>query len=114
MPLIKMQTSTPIAPEKHDSVMKSLSDIIAQETGKPGSYIMVTIEQTPMMLAEKSGNTALFDIRGIGGINQNVNAAITVKLCEYCTATLNIPANRVYVNFTDIPRSNWGWNSNTF
>ncbi|MBN2719338.1 MAG: light-inducible protein [Deltaproteobacteria bacterium] len=114
MPLIKMQTSVAIHPENLDSVMKSLSDIVARETGKPGTYIMVTIEQTPMMLAEKSGDAVLFDIRGIGGLTQNVNASLTAGLCQFCSDELNVPANRVYATFTDVPRSNWGWNGNTF
>ena len=114
MPLIKMQTSASIDAQKHDNIMKTLSDIVSKETGKPGNYIMVTIEQTPIMLAEKSGNAVLFDIRGIGGLTQSVNAAITERLCQFCATEFNIPPERVYANFTDVPRSNWGWNSNTF
>lgn len=114
MPLIKMQTTNQISTDKQNDVMKKLSDIVSECTGKPASYVMVTIEQTPIMLAEKSGDAALFDIRGIGGLNQNVNAALTNSLCEYCSANLNIPKERVYATFTDVPRSNWGWNGSTF
>ena len=114
MPLIKMQTSVPIDPAKQDNIMKSLSDIVAQNTGKPAAYVMVAIEQTPIMLGEQSGNAVLFDIRSIGALNQSVNGAMTESLCKFCSDELNIPADRVYASFTDVARSNWGWNGNTF
>ena len=114
MPLIKMQTTHPVRPDMQDEIMKKLSDIVSECTGKPTAYIMVAIEQTPIMLAGKSGDAALFDIRGIGGLTQHVNAALTENLCDFCNATLGIPKDRVYATFTDVPRSNWGWNGSTF
>lgn len=114
MPLIKMQSANTLAPEQEEGILKSLSDIVSKETGKPATYIMATIEQSPIMLAEQSGNAALFEIRGIGGLTQEVNAAITQGLCQLCKTELGIPPDRVYANFTDVPRSNWGWNNKTF
>ncbi|MBN2528605.1 MAG: hypothetical protein JXR76_19605 [Deltaproteobacteria bacterium] len=114
MPLIKMQTASPIDASKQDSVMKSLSDIVAKETGKPAAYVMVTLEQTPIMMGEKNGDAAFFDVRSIGSLSPETNASITKRLCQFCNDTLNIPAMRVYVSFTDVARSNWGWNNDTF
>ncbi|MBN2343647.1 MAG: light-inducible protein [Deltaproteobacteria bacterium] len=114
MPLIKMQTANPIDRTREEPLLKAMSDVIAKETGKPAAYIMATIEQTPIMLAEESGNAALFDIRGIGGLTQPVNEAITKGLCTLCEKELGIPASRVYATFTDVARPNWGWNNATF
>ncbi|MGA2180101.1 MAG: phenylpyruvate tautomerase MIF-related protein [Verrucomicrobiota bacterium] len=25
-----------------------------------------------------------------------------------------MPPDRIYLNFTDVPAANWGWNGNTF
>lgn len=114
MPLIKMQTQVPLSKEHQTSILAAMSDIIEKETGKPASVIMATIEQTPIMIAGKTDNAALFDIRGIGGLTQPINQAITKSLCTLCQEMLNIPPERIYATFTEVPRSNWGWNNKTF
>ena len=68
---------------------------------------------TPMM-AGKPGPAAFADIRGIGGWTPAVNKKVSQALCALFKENLQIPPDRVYMTFTDIPATNWGFNGGTF
>lgn len=114
MPLIKLQTSIPLSDEKKEELLASMSKIIAESIGKPEQYVMAAIEAGSIMMSGKQGDAAFADVRSIGGLNNNVNNKISQKLCSLLDESFGIPANRVYINFTDVSADNWGWNSNTF
>ncbi|MDI6774641.1 MAG: phenylpyruvate tautomerase MIF-related protein [Verrucomicrobiota bacterium] len=50
----------------------------------------------------------------IGGLDKNTNAAITKALCGLLQKELSIPPDKVCLNFTDVPASNWGWKGSAF
>ena len=114
MPLIMLKTSVAIPGDKTSDVLSAISQLVAEATGKPESYVMVTVEQVEGMMAGEPGPIAFADVRGIGGLTQEVNAAVSSKLCAYLEDELGIPADRIYATFTDIAASNWGWKGETF
>ena len=114
MPFIALKTSIEIPAEKREGILKNLSKIISDSTGKPEQYVMAIIENSDFIMGGESAIAAFADVRGIGGINRDINAKITEKLCELLEKDLAISPNKVYVNFTDIPAANWGWNGSTF
>ena len=111
MPLINVRTSLP---EVVDSaaLLKELSAALAQQTGKPESYVMTLLETAvPMTFAGSADPCAYVEIKSIGALKP---AAMTSAFCELIEARTGIPANRVYVAFEDVKASSWGWNGNTF
>ena len=114
MPLVKMQTSVSIAEEKRNEILLAASHIVAEATGKPEMYVMVTIEEGVFLMGGKSGPAAFVDVRGIGGLTPEVNKRLSESLCSLLKEKLSIEPERVYVNFTDVSPTNWGWNSGTF
>ena len=114
MPLIMLKTSVDIPADKTDAVLSAVSQLVAEATGKPESYVMVTVQQVEGMMAADPGPIAFADVRGIGGLTRDVNAAISSKLCTYLEAELGIPEDRVYATFTDVAASNWGLKGGTF
>ncbi len=114
MPLIKLHTSVPVSEQKRDILLSSMSNIIAEKIGKPEQYVMVTMSGGPMMMSGKTDPAAFVDVRSIGGLNGEVNGAITGSLCGLLKEYLGIDPQRVYVNFTDTAAGNWGWDSRTF
>ena len=54
------------------------------------------------------------DIRSIGGLGGSVNQQLAQKIGSSLKESLGVPPDRIYLNFTDVPGSNWGWNGNTF
>jgi phenylpyruvate tautomerase len=114
MPLLKLETTGALADDKRQALLASLSRTLAEVTGKPEQYVMVTANQIAMQMAGKPGDAAFVDVRGIGGLSGEVNRRLSQQLCRLLNETLGVPPNRIYLNFTEFEASNWGWQGNTF
>ena len=80
----------------------------------PAQYVMVSIMPAGMLMAGKAGDAAFVDIRSIGGLNADVNRQLSQKICSLFKKVLSLPSDRVYMNFSDVEATNWGWNGSTF
>jgi len=114
MPLLKLETNVALADDKKKALLAALSKITAGAIGKPEQYVMVTISPAAALMSGKPGNAAFVDIRSIGGLNGNVNRQLAQKVCAALQESLGVPPDRIYLNFTDVPAGNWGWNGDTF
>ena len=114
MPLLKLQTNVSVPAPKHAELLAGMSKLVAQAIGKPEQYVMATVAEGPILMAGKDGPAAFADVRSIGGLDARANREISQNLCVLLNKTLGIPANRVYLNFTDVAPGNWGHNGSTF
>jgi phenylpyruvate tautomerase len=114
MPLLKLETTVALTEEKRNTLLAALSKTLAETTGKPEQYVMVTAGQSAMLMAGKPGDAAFVDIRGIGGLSGEVNRRLSRQVCELLNESLGVPPSRIYLNFTEIDAGHWGWNGNTF
>jgi phenylpyruvate tautomerase PptA (4-oxalocrotonate tautomerase family) len=114
MPLLKLETTVVLLEDKRQALLSSLSKTVAETIGKPEQYVMVVANQAAMQMSGAPGDAAFVDIRSIGGLTNDVNRKLSQKVCKLLHDSLRVPPNRVYLNFTDIPAGNWGWNGNTF
>jgi phenylpyruvate tautomerase PptA (4-oxalocrotonate tautomerase family) len=114
MPLLKLETTVALDEEKRKSLLPVLSRIMAETTGKPEEYVMVTASSSAILMAGKPGDAAFVDIRGIGGLDGNVNRQLSQKICRLLNQSLGIPSNRIYLNFTEVEAPDWGWDGKTF
>ena len=111
MPFIQIKTSSKSVLD-NDLLQKEISQIIADLTGKPESYVMTLIESNSQMTFAGSNEPCCFiKIKSIGSLNP---ASMSKFLCEFMSAKTNIKANRIYIEFIDVKASNWGFNSSTF
>ena len=114
MPLLKLETTVALSEEKRKSLLASLSKIVAETIGKPEQYVMVAVGQAAMLMSGDPGDAAFVDIRSIGGLSRDVNRKLSQKICSLLNDLFGISQNRIYLNFTDVEASNWGWNGSTF
>ena len=114
MPMINLKTPLDVPENKRDSLLNALSKAVSEVTGKPERYIMVILEKADFMLGGERELAAFLDIRGIGGISPEINANLSKKICEILEERIAVAQDKVYLNFTDVPASNWGWNGSTF
>jgi phenylpyruvate tautomerase PptA (4-oxalocrotonate tautomerase family) len=114
MPLLKLETTVALTEDKWQALLASLSKTVAETIGKPQQYVMVAASQAAMQMSGSSGNAAFVDVRSIGGLTGDVNRRLSKKVCEQLHESLGIPPDRIYLNFTDVQASHWGWNGNTF
>jgi len=58
MPLLALQTSTPLSNQQRHELLAPLSQIVAECIGKPERYVMITIDQTTMLMLMGGGRRA--------------------------------------------------------
>ncbi len=114
MPLLKLETTIALTDDKRKALLASLSKTLAETTGKPEQYVMVTAGQSAILMSGKPGDAAFVDIRGIGGLSGEVNRQLSQKVCRLLNEALGVPPDRIYLNFTELEAGNWGWKGNTF
>jgi len=114
MPLLKFETTVVLSEDKQQALLASLSKTVAEAIGKPEQYVMVASSQAAMQMSGSSGDAAFVDVRSIGGLTGVVNRKLSQKVCQLLHDSLGIPPDRIYLNFTDVQASHWGWNGNSF
>ncbi|MDS4026557.1 MAG: phenylpyruvate tautomerase MIF-related protein [Candidatus Contendobacter sp.] len=114
MPLLALQTSVPLSNQQRHDLLAPLSKIVAECIGKPERYVMVTVSEAAMLMGGAEGSAAYVDVRGIGGLNREVNRKLSERICALLQEQIGIPPDRVYLGFTSVSAENWGWNSGTF
>jgi len=114
MPLLKLETTVSIPDAKKTVLMSHLSRLVGEIIGKPEEYVMVTVGQTEIIMGGKAGKAAFIDLRSIGGLGGDTNRKLTEGVCDVLETELQIPPDRIYIAFTDVNASYWGWNGATF
>jgi len=114
MPLAKIQTSAELAEDKKEELLSAVSAALSEATGKPETYVMVSLTTGPMLMGGKPGPAAFVDVKSIGGMDGPTNRNISEKFCAILGEKLGIAGDRVYLNFTDMASDSWGWNGSTF
>ena len=114
MPLLRLETTVALTEDKQQALLASLSRIVAETIGKPQQYVMVTASQAAMQMSGSPGDAVFVDVRSIGGLTVEVNRKLSQKVCLLLHDALGIAPNRIYLNFTDVQASHWGWNGSTF
>jgi phenylpyruvate tautomerase len=116
MPLIKVQTSIS-KPEQSqvEALLKTLSASLAKHTGKPESYVMTAFEPgVGMTFAGTFEPVCYVEVKSVGTLNPTQTKAMSQDFCQQINQTLEVPTNRIYIEFADAKGFMWGWNGSTF
>ncbi|HAC62000.1 MAG TPA: hypothetical protein DCF68_00325 [Cyanothece sp. UBA12306] len=116
MPLIKVQSSASITDSNViQDLLKSLSSKMAQHFGKPESYVMTMFEANINMTFGGTFEPVCYiEVKNIGTMKPEQTKAISQDFCHQIQEKLDVPINRIYIEFTDAQRHLWGWNGGTF
>ncbi|GAB4295333.1 MAG: hypothetical protein Kow0083_08260 [Methylophaga sp.] len=111
MPYLHIRTNQKVTDEA--SLLKVASQTVSKASGKPETYVMVTVDQQkPMLFGGTDAPTAILDYRSLG-LPSN-RQAFSDALCSMINEQLGIDGSRIYISMTDSERQNWGWNHSTF
>lgn len=114
MPLLKIETNRAVDAAQQQALLAAASQTVAELLGKPERYVMVSLEQRPAMLfAGSDAPLAYLELKSIG-LPESETAALSRGLTELLGRELELPADRIYIEFADAPRAMWGWNGGTF
>ncbi len=114
MPYLKIQTNQQVAETDSKALLAAASSVIAEELGKPESYVMVNLDPPrPMLFAGLDTPTAYLELKSIG-LPENKTKSLSTALCKLTQTYLGVEPARTYIEFADAPRHMWGWNNSTF
>jgi phenylpyruvate tautomerase PptA (4-oxalocrotonate tautomerase family) len=112
MPVLKVQTNSEIADKK--KFMEDATALLSRVLGKPSQYIMVIVEpNADMMFAGSSEPLAYLELKSIG-LPENQTPGISAELCRFIESEIDVPQNRIYIEFANAQRDMFGWNGGTF
>ena len=112
MPFIQITTNQTV--DKEAEILLEISKLAAEKLGKPERYVMTALHSSiPMTFDGKDELAAFVDCKSIG-LSQDKVKSISEALCTYLEEELAIPADRIYIDFSDAKGSMWGYNKSTF
>lgn len=114
MPLLSVTTNASIKVDSKAMLLKELSELVAQQLGKPEQYVMVKLQHNPdMLFAGSNAPLAYLELKSIG-LPEDRTGELSSRLAGAISQTLQVPADRIYIEFADAQRHMWGWNGGTF
>lgn len=114
MPLLNIQTNLPLDAGQSEDLIRAASQTVAGQLGKPENYVLVACQHNPHMLFAGSGDPlAYLELKSIS-LPEDRTAELSAGLCELIENQLDIPRDRVYIEFANAERHMWGWKGVTF
>lgn len=114
MPTLLIQTNAVLSEDQTGALLRAASTTVSQALGKSEAYVMTMCEHRPRMLfGGTDAPTAYLELKSIGFPRERAGE-ISATLCAFITRHLGIPAERIYIEFSDADRKLWGWNGRTF
>jgi len=114
MPYLKIQTNQNLDELRQSALLKQASQTVAQQLGKPESYVMITLEAgRSMLFAGSDAPLAYLELKSIG-LPAQATAKLSQALCTLMAERLGVAQDRVYIEFADAMPQMWGWNGDTF
>eukprot|EP00250_Pteridium_aquilinum_P028454 c3718_g1_i1 orf=373-720(-) len=115
MPTLNITTNVPLDGVSTSDILQDASRAIASTIGKPEQYVMVLLRGgVPVMFAGSEEPAAYGEIISIGGLGPSVNKSISAAIAAILESKLSIPKSRFYLKFSDVNRTDFGWNGSTF
>ena len=109
MPFINISTSAKVHDKK--KLLEEIASLISSLTNKSKRFVMAKLEDGLQMYFEDENNCCFIEIKSIGSLNPSKMAK---PICEFIHEKIDVPLDKIYICFEDIPSSMWGWNGKTF
>ena len=116
MPLIQIYTSAPppAAPVK-DALHADLSRLMAKAFAKPERWCMTCLlPNLDMTFGGQSAPSCFVAVRNVGTMTPAQTEALSAAFCQRLSTALNVPIDRIFIEFGDVQPHLWGWNGETF
>jgi len=114
MPYFRIKTNIKPDPLKTETFLKKASAFGSNILEKPETYIMAVVDtHVPIIFDGSSAPAAYVELKSIG-LKKEKTGDLSKKICEFLEAELEIPPDRVYIDFCNINGSMFGWNKTTF
>ena len=110
MPLLNISTNKKINNEK--MLLAKSSEFISTLLSKPENFVMIKLNHSLSMYFGGTDELCSFiEIKSIGSLYPS---KMSKPICEFFSAELEIPTERIYISFNDVDSNQWAWNNKTF
>ena len=110
MPLLNISTNKKINNEK--MLLAKSSEFISTLLNKPENFVMIKLNHSLSMYFGGTDELCSFiEIKSIGSLHPS---KMSKPICEFFSAELEIPTERIYIFFNDVDSNQWAWNNSTF
>jgi len=114
MPVVRINTHCAASAEKKAVFLRLISATTASMLGKPESYVMVIFNEQPQMLFAGSPEPlAYVELKSLD-LPKDRTTEYSSRLCALIGEQLDIPPERIYIEFSAPERHMWGWSGRTF
>jgi phenylpyruvate tautomerase PptA (4-oxalocrotonate tautomerase family) len=113
MPYIQVTSNLSLSEAEKNNALKTLSQTVAELLDKPEKVVMTSWVTAKMTMAGTDSPTAMVDLRSIR-LPEDAPERLSKELCERLSLIVEIRADRIFLNFTNIAPNQWGWNGKTF
>lgn len=113
MPYFSIETNKKIDIKETEKLTKKASRFLAEMMTKPEQVIMVAIKPgTPLIFGGTDEPSAFVQIKALG-LEKGRCPEFSKKVCGFLEKEINVPGNRVFIEFTDIDGKTFGYNGDT-
>ena len=109
MPYINVSTSAKIEDKK--KLLQEISILVSSLTNKSERFVMAKLDDNSKMYFEDESPCCFLEIKSIGSLNPSEMAK---PISDFVYEKMEIPIDRIYISFEDVPASLWAWNGRTF
>ena len=114
MPYLNLKTNLKLDKSTTNELMNELNLFVSKGLDKPEKYIMCRVEDDQYMLFGNSIDaTMLIELRSIR-LPEKETPKLSASLSNLIKDNLNIPKDRIFINFMNIEPHLWGYNGSTF
>ena len=109
MPYINVSTSAKV--NYKSKFLEEISILISSLTNKSRRFVMAKIDDNCQMYFDGEIPSCFLEIKSIGSLNPSEMAK---PISEFVYKKMEIPIDRIYISFEDVPATLWAWNGRTF
>ena len=114
MPLLRLTTSAQPSNTAVQTLLRSVSRLVAERLGKPEGYVMTSYAPATMTFAGGDAPCAFIELKSIGRFSSTQTKELSQTLCSVVGEALRIAPDRIYIEFADAQAHLWGHDGDTF
>lgn len=114
MPHVKIETNVELDKIQAHVLATKFSALSAELLGKPEGFVQACVQPVLALAHGGSFDPAAFVLFKSIGLPFERCQGMSSAICAFLEKELGIPPDRVYIEFGDLQREHFGWNSGTF
>lgn len=115
MPFLKVQSTASPDAKTVQTLLESLSAKLAKHLGKSENYVMTAFEgDVSMTFAGTPDRVCFLEVKNLGSMKPEQTKTMSQDFCQTISQFLDVPSDRIYIEFADAERHLWGWKGTTF